>query len=81
MQQPQQTASRWEPIRELPPSAKLVAKVLDQHDRMTPAQLCAETLLPSRTVRDAVDRLDAVGAIDREIVFTDARKRSYSLRL
>ena len=48
---------------------------------MTPAQLCAETLLPSRTVRDAVDRLDAVDAIDREIVFTDARKRSYSLRL
>lgn len=81
MQQTQQTTGRWEPIRELPPSAKLVAKVLDQHDRMTPAQLCTETLLPSRTVRDAVDRLDAVGAIEREIVFTDARKRSYSLRL
>jgi DNA-binding MarR family transcriptional regulator len=81
MQQTHQPASRWEPIRDLPPSAKLVAKVLDQHGRMTPAQLCTETLLPSRTVRDAVDRLDAVDAIEREIVFTDARKRSYSLRL
>jgi DNA-binding MarR family transcriptional regulator len=81
MRQSQQAAGRWEPIRELPPSAKLVAKVLDQHGRLTPAQLSAETLLPSRTVRDAVDRLDAVGAIDRQIVFTDARKRSYSLRL
>ena len=81
MQQQQQRAGRWEPIRDLPPSAKLVAKVLDHHGQMTPGQLSTETLLPSRTVRDAVDRLDAVGAIEREVVFTDARKRSYSLRL
>jgi DNA-binding MarR family transcriptional regulator len=69
-----------ESLRELPPSAKLVLKVLEYNDELTQRQLADETRLPARTVRHALNRLDDVGAVDERISFTDARKRLYSLR-
>ncbi|MFP8890506.1 ArsR family transcriptional regulator [Natrialbaceae archaeon A-CW2] len=66
-------------IRDLPPSAKLVYLVLEHHDRMTQQELAAETMLPDRTVRHALDRLESVDSIDREISFRDARQSLYSL--
>jgi hypothetical protein len=44
-------ADRWDRVRELPPSAKLVAKVLDYEETLTQSQIAEETLLPARTVR------------------------------
>jgi DNA-binding MarR family transcriptional regulator len=68
-------------IQELPPSAKLVIKVLEYNDALTQGELVDETLLPPRTVRFAVSRLDEVGVIESRFSFTDARKRLYSLRV
>ena len=71
----------WEAVRELPPSAKLVAKVLEYNDTMTQQQLAEETLLPARTVRYALNRLDEAGVVDSRFSFADARKRLYSLSI
>ena len=69
----------WEDVRDLPPSAKLVAKVLEYNDTMTQQQIAEETLLPARTVRYALNRLDEQGVIESRFSFADARKRLYSL--
>ncbi|WP_049985828.1 MarR family transcriptional regulator [Halobellus rufus] len=75
------STDRWDQVREMPPSAKLVAKVLDYNETMTQSQLADETLLPPRTVRYALSRLEDAGAVDSRFSFTDARKRLYTLSL
>lgn len=74
-------ATGWEAVADLPPSAKLVAKVLEYEDRLTQSQLADETMLPPRTVRYALTRLEEVGVVDSRFSFTDARKRVYSLAI
>lgn len=69
----------WEVVADLPPSAKLVAKVLEYNNRLTQSQLAEETMLPARTVRYALTRLEEVDAIESRFSFTDARKRVYTL--
>ncbi|QSG15208.1 MarR family transcriptional regulator [Halapricum desulfuricans] len=76
-----QPKSDWEAVRDLPPSAKLVAKVLEYNDQLTQSQLAEETLLPGRTVRYALNRLEEVGVVDARFSFTDARKRVYTLQI
>ena len=71
----------WEAVADLPPSAKLVAKVLEYNERLTQSQLAAETMLPSRTVRYAITRLEEVDAVESRFSFTDARKRVYALNI
>jgi DNA-binding MarR family transcriptional regulator len=66
-------------LRELPPSAKLVAKTLEYDGPLTQAGLTEETLLPARTVRDALGRLEAGGIVESRISFVDARQRVYAL--
>jgi DNA-binding MarR family transcriptional regulator len=73
------SADRWAAVRDLPPSAKLVAKVLDYNDTLTQSELAEETLLPPRTVRYALSRLEEEDVVDSRFSFTDARKRLYSL--
>lgn len=75
------TEDGWEAVRELPPSAKLVAKALEYNDRLTQSQLAEETLLPARTVRYALSRLEECDAVDSRFSFTDARKRVYTLSI
>lgn len=75
------TTTGWEAVTDLPPSAKLVAKVLEYNDRLTQSQLAEETMLPARTVRYALTRLEDVGAVDSRFSFTDARKRVYTLSI
>lgn len=72
---------RWEAVRDLPPSAKLVAKVLDYNDTLTQSELAEETLLPPRTVRYALSRLEEEEVVESRFSFSDARKRLYSLRV
>jgi DNA-binding MarR family transcriptional regulator len=69
----------WEAVRELPPSAKLVAKVLEYNETLTQSQLADETLLPPRTVRYALNRLEEEGVVTSRFSFSDARKRLYTL--
>ncbi|MGB9966442.1 MarR family transcriptional regulator [Halobacterium hubeiense] len=68
-----------EAIRDLPPSAKLVAKVLEHNDDLTQRELAERTLLPDRTVRYALSRLEENDAVSSRFSFTDARKQVYSL--
>lgn len=74
-------ADGWDAVRELPPSAKLVAKTLEYNDTLTQSQLADETMLPSRTVRYALNRLEEVGVVDSRFSFSDARKRIYTLNI
>jgi len=71
----------WEAVEDLPPSAKLVAKSLEYNDSLTQSQLAEETLLPARTVRYALSRLEDVGVVDSRFSFSDARKRVYTLAI
>jgi DNA-binding MarR family transcriptional regulator len=75
------TDSGWDDVAELPPSAKLVAKVLEYNDQLTQSQLAEETLLPPRTVRYALNRLEEIDVVDSRFSFADARKRVYTLAI
>jgi DNA-binding MarR family transcriptional regulator len=66
-------------LRELPPSAKLVAKVLEDDAPLSQGQLADESLLPDRTVRYALNRLDEIGLVESRYSFRDARKQVYFL--
>ncbi|WP_265110344.1 ArsR family transcriptional regulator [Halosolutus halophilus] len=67
-------------LRELPPSAKLVAKVLEIDSPLSQGQLAEESLLPDRTVRYALNRLEDVGLVGSRYSFRDARKQVYYLK-
>jgi DNA-binding MarR family transcriptional regulator len=68
-----------ERLRDLPPSAKLVAKVLEMDSPLSQGQLVEESLLPDRTVRYALNRLEDSGLVDSRYSFRDARKQVYYL--
>ena len=68
-----------ERLRELPPSAKLVAKVLETDAPLSQAQLAEESLLPDRTVRYALSRLEEQGLVHVRYSLQDARKQVYTL--
>jgi len=76
-----ESVDRWADVRDLPPSAKLVAKVLEYNDTLTQSELADETLLPPRTVRYALSRLKDVDVVESRFSFSDARKRLYSLKV
>ncbi|MFC6615335.1 MarR family transcriptional regulator [Halopenitus salinus] len=67
-------------LRELPPSAKLVAKVLETDAPLSQGRLAEESLLPDRTVRYALNRLEDAELIESRYSFKDARKQVYYLR-
>ncbi|SNR40308.1 MarR family transcriptional regulator [Halorubrum vacuolatum] len=66
-------------LRELPPSAKLVAKVLEGEAPLSQGGLAEESLLPDRTVRYALNRLEEEGLVESRYSFKDARKQVYFL--
>jgi DNA-binding MarR family transcriptional regulator len=66
-----------ERLRELPPSAKLIAKVLEGDEPLSQGELAEESLLPDRTVRYALNRLEDSELIGSRYSFKDARKQVY----
>jgi DNA-binding MarR family transcriptional regulator len=66
-------------LRELPPSAKLVAKVLEADSPLSQGEIADETLLPDRTVRYALNRLQDADLVGARHSFRDARKQVYFL--
>lgn len=68
-----------ERLRELPPSAKLVAKVLESDAPLSQGRLAEESLLPDRTVRYALNRLEESDLVESRYSFQDARKQVYFL--
>ncbi|WP_276256521.1 winged helix-turn-helix domain-containing protein [Halomontanus rarus] len=68
------------PLEELPPSAKLVHKILEYEGKCTQKELVEETMLAQRTVRYALTRLEEQNLIETHIYFQDARQQLYSLK-
>lgn len=66
-------------LRELPPSAKLVARVLETEEALAQGELAEESLLPERTVRYALNRLEERDLVERQYSLVDARKQVYAV--
>jgi predicted transcriptional regulator len=71
--------SDGETIADLPPSAKLVYKVLEYDGPLTQKGIVEESMLSARTVRYALERLEEVGVVDEDVYFADARQNLYEL--
>ena len=71
-------AERFERLLELPPSAKLVYRVLQDDAPMTQRQLREDALLPARTTRDALAKLKERELVEERLYAPDARKRLYA---
>lgn len=67
-------------IESLPPSAKLVFKILEQKGLLTQKQITQESYLPQRTVRYALDRLKKKQLLEEHFYFKDARQSLYGLK-
>lgn len=76
---PESQNSNWDAIRDLSPSAKLVAKVLEDNDKLTSREVAKKTLLPERTARHGLTQLKEAGVVTSRLSFMDARKRVYWL--
>lgn len=63
----------------LPPSAKLVYKVLESGGLLTQKDIVAKTYLPARTVRYALTRLKEEDILQERFYFQDARQSLYGL--
>ncbi len=60
--------------QDLPPSAKLVLKVLEYHEKLTARQITEETMLSARTVRHALSILMAEGLVKKHLSLRDSRR-------
>ena len=68
-----------EVLGDLPPSAKLVYKVLEYDGPLTQKRIVEESMLSARTVRYALERLDDIGVITEDVYFADARQNLYEI--
>ncbi len=68
-----------ETLDDLPPSAKLVFKVLEYNGSLTQKGIVEESMLSARTVRYALERLEKIGVVDEDVYFADARQNLYQL--
>jgi DNA-binding Lrp family transcriptional regulator len=68
-----------EAMSDLPPSAKLVYKVLEYNGPLTQKAIVEESMLSPRTVRYALERLSEIDAITEDVYFADARQNLYEL--
>jgi len=66
-------------LSDLPPSAKLVYKVLEYDGPLTQKGIVEESMLSARTVRYALERLDDIGAVEEDVYFADARQNLYEI--
>ncbi|MFC7058310.1 winged helix-turn-helix domain-containing protein [Halovenus salina] len=73
------TESDEEGIADLPPSAKLVYKVLEYNGPLTQKGIVQESMLSARTVRYALERLEEIDVIEEDVYFADARQNLYEI--
>lgn len=69
-----------DPIRQAPPSAKLVYVVLNHEAPLTQQALADATRLSPRTIRAAVHRLEQLDIVETRRDWLDARRRLYTLQ-
>lgn len=67
-------------LEDMPPSVKLVYKVLEYEGECTLPDVREETLLPQRTARYALERLEAEELVDKRPNPSDARQSLYTIR-
>ncbi|MCE8422505.1 MAG: MarR family transcriptional regulator [Candidatus Methanoperedens sp.] len=67
-------------IETLPPSAKLVFKILENRGLLTQKEIARESYLPARTVRYALNRLKKTDFLEERFYFKDARQSLYGLK-
>lgn len=67
-------------IEHLSPSVKLVFKVLEYKGLMTQKELVAESYLPPRTVRYALNKLKKEGILEERLYHKDARQCLYGVK-
>ncbi len=70
-----------EKVEELPPSAKLVLKVLEYNGEMTQGEIAEEARLSRRTIRDALSRLRNEKLVAKVPCLEDARKSFYEIEV
>ena len=66
--------------QELPPSAKLVLKVLEYQGQLSQKEIIEETKLPSRTVRYALSLLMSEGLVMKRLSLRDSRQGIYQVK-
>ena len=71
--------TQTEGLDDLPPSAKLVFKVLEYNGALTQKGIVQESMLSARTVRYALERLEGIDVVDEDVYFADARQSLYKL--
>jgi transcription initiation factor IIE alpha subunit len=73
------TQSELKDIDDLPPSAKLVFKVLEYKGSLTQKEIVEESMLSARTVRYALERLEELEVVTEDVYFADARQSLYEV--
>ena len=68
-----------EDLFNMPPSSKLLLKILEYEGSMTQKELTAKTLLPDRTVRLAMSHLLDKGYVKSKISIRDSRQKIYEI--
>jgi NAD+ kinase len=66
--------------QELPPSAKLVLKVLEYQEQLSQKEIIEETMLPPRTVRYALALLMSEGLVIKKLSLRDSRQGLYQVK-
>ncbi|ELZ07843.1 MULTISPECIES: MarR family transcriptional regulator [Natrialba] len=66
-------------LTDLPPSAKLVYKVLEYEGTMTQNELATESRLCARTVRYALGKLEDGNHVESRVCLQDARQSTYRI--
>lgn len=67
------------PLTDLPPSSKLVYKVLEYEGSMTQETIAEESRLCARTVRYALGKLEDAGFVASRVHLEDARQSKYRI--
>jgi len=68
-----------EELLSMPPSSKLLLKILEYEGSMTQKELASKTLLPDRTVRLSMKHLMGKGYVKRKVSMQDARQKIYEI--
>lgn len=68
---------RFERLNDLSPSAKFVYSVLRDGDSLTQDEIAERTLLPIRTVRYALSKLEQADLVEKQPSTQDARSNHY----
>tara|TARA_B100000686_G_scaffold213544_1_gene220508 strand:- start:4773 stop:5765 length:993 start_codon:yes stop_codon:yes gene_type:complete len=68
-----------EELFNMPPSSKLLLKILEYEGSMTQKELVKKTMLPDRTVRLAMSHLLEKGYVKKKVSIRDSRQKIYEI--